>query len=140
MTRYPPIGDYALIGDYRGAGLVSRDGSLDWLCLPRFDSPSIFAALLAVDDGGRFRIRPTGEYRTDRRYVPDTNIVETTFQAPGGASILRDLMAVGSAEENSTSLTPDHEILHEIEGISGEGGHRGSLRAAAGLGPRPAGA
>jgi GH15 family glucan-1,4-alpha-glucosidase len=120
MTRYQLIGDYALIGDCRSAGLVSRDGSLDWLCLPRFDSPSIFAALLDGDDGGRFRIRPTGEYRTTRRYLPDTNIVETTFQTPAGTFVLRDLMAVGSAEENSTSLTPDHEILREIEGINGE--------------------
>lgn len=120
MTRYPPIGDYALIGDCRSAGLVSRDGSLDWLCLPRYDSASIFAALLDADRGGRFRIRPTGEFQTSRRYVPDTNILETTFQAQNGAFILRDLMTVGSTEENSASLTPDHQILREIEGMSGE--------------------
>src|SRR5829696_35739 len=93
---YPPIGDYALIGDCRGAGLVSRDGSLDWLCLPRFDSPAAFAALLDADAGGRFRIRPAGAFRAERRYLPDTNIVETTFRCPGGAVTLRDLLPVAS--------------------------------------------
>jgi GH15 family glucan-1,4-alpha-glucosidase len=72
---YPPIGDYALIGDCRGTVLVSRDGSLDWLCFPRFDSPPIFCALLDAQGGGRFRIRPSGPFRSERRYIPDTNVL-----------------------------------------------------------------
>jgi GH15 family glucan-1,4-alpha-glucosidase len=117
---YPPIDDYALIGDCRSAGLISGDGSLDWLCLPRFDSSSVFAALLDAREGGRFRIRPVGEYSSERRYLPDTNVLETTFRCPSGAFVLRDLMSVSSEEDKRASLTPEHEVLREIEGIDGE--------------------
>src|SRR5579859_8191712 len=96
MSHYPPIDDYAVIGDCRSAALVSRDGSLDWLCLPRFDSPAIFAALLDQDGGGHFSIRPSGPFDTERRYVPDTNVLETTFRTATGAMTLRDLMPVSS--------------------------------------------
>src|SRR5438105_1077267 len=102
--HYAPIGDYALIGDCRGAGLVSRDGSLDWLCFPRFDSPSIFGALLDTEKGGRLRIRPTEPFRAERRYVPDTNILETTFRTTAGAVALRDLMPVASEDEKRRGL------------------------------------
>src|SRR5207248_4874470 len=88
--KYPAIGRYALIGDCRAAGLVSHDGSLDWLCFPRFDSPSIFGALLDARVGGRFRIRPTATFQTTRRYLADTNILETTFRTATGAVALRD--------------------------------------------------
>ncbi len=119
-TSYPPIDDYALIGDCRSAGLISRDGSLDWLCLPRFDSPSVFAALLDAREGGRFRIRPVGEYSSERRYLPDTNVLETTFRCRGGTFVLRDLMSVSSEEDKRASLTPEHEVLRELEGFDGE--------------------
>ncbi|HET8632334.1 MAG TPA: trehalase-like domain-containing protein, partial [Thermomicrobiales bacterium] len=119
-ARYPPIGEYALIGDCRAAGLVASDGSLDWLCFPRFDSPSLFGALLDAERGGRFRIRPLGAFRSGRRYLPDTNILETTFRAPGGAVVLRDLMPVASEEEQRAELTPDHQVLREVAGLDGE--------------------
>lgn len=119
-TGYAPISDYALIGDCRGAGLVSRDGSLDWLCLPRFDSPALFAALLDADAGGRFRIRPVGAFRAERRYLPDTPIVETTFHCPGGTVILRDLLPVASEGDKARALAPEHEILREVVGLAGE--------------------
>ena len=117
---YRPIGDYALIGDCRAAGLVSRDGSLDWLCFPRFDSPSIFGALLDRQSGGRFRIRPTGTFESGRRYMPDTNILETTFRTSTGSFVLRDLMPVSSEAEKRRELAPDHQVLRELEGLDGE--------------------
>jgi GH15 family glucan-1,4-alpha-glucosidase len=119
-ASYPPIGDYALIGDCRSAGLVSREGSLDWLCLPRFDSPSIFAAVLDTEKGGRFLVRPIGEFRTERRYLANTNVLETVFRTPTGACVLRDLMSVSSEENKRAHLTPEHEVLRELEGLEGE--------------------
>ena len=119
-SEYAPIGDYALVGDCRGAGLVSRDGSLDWLCFPRFDSPSIFGALLDAEQGGRLRIRPTGPFEVERRYLPDTNILETTFRTAAGAVALRDLMPVASEDAKRHGLAPDHQVLREVEGLAGE--------------------
>jgi GH15 family glucan-1,4-alpha-glucosidase len=117
---YPPIDDYALIGDCRSAGLVSRYGSLDWLCLPRFDSPSIFAAVLDASEGGRFLVRPVGEFRTERRYLPETNVLETVLRTPTGACVLRDLMSVSSEEDKRAHLTPEHEVLRQLDGLEGE--------------------
>jgi GH15 family glucan-1,4-alpha-glucosidase len=119
-ASYPPIDGYALIGDCRSAGLVSREGSLDWLCLPRFDSPSIFAAVLDANNGGRFLVRPLGEFRTERRYLANTNVLETVFRTPTGACVLRDLMSVSSEEDKRAHLTPEHEVLRELEGLEGE--------------------
>jgi GH15 family glucan-1,4-alpha-glucosidase len=115
-----PIADYALIGDSRGTGLISSDGSLDWLCLPRPDSPSLFGALLDARAGGRFRVRPSGPFRTERRYLPMTNVLETVFRTPGGAVALRDAMAVSGEPEKRRSLTPEHELLRELRGLEGE--------------------
>jgi GH15 family glucan-1,4-alpha-glucosidase len=117
---YAPIDDYGLIGDCRTAGLVSRDGSLDWLCLPRFDSPSVFGALLDARSGGRFRIRPTGVFSTARRYLPNTNILETTFRTDSGSLALRDLLPVASEAEKRQALVPSHQLLREVEGLEGE--------------------
>ena len=120
VDGYPPIGDYALIGDCRGAALVARDGSLDWLCWPRFDSPSLFAALLDRERGGRFQVSPLGPFRSERRYLTDSNVLETIFSTPGGAVALRDVMPVTSEEEKRAALRPEHEILREVEGLHGE--------------------
>src|ERR671939_1663488 len=119
-ASYPPIDGYAIIGDCRSAGLISREGSLDWLCLPRFDSPSIFAALLDAENGGRFLVQPVGEFRTERRYLANTNVLETIFRTPTGACVLRDLMSVSSEEDKRSYLTPEHEVLRQLQGLEGE--------------------
>src|SRR6266480_4358544 len=87
------IEDYGLIGNARTAALVHRDGSIDWLCLPRFDSPACFAALLGGVENGRWIVAPAEpRARMSRRYLPDTAILETRFETAGGAVTLTDFM------------------------------------------------
>src|ERR671937_1524177 len=92
-----PIGDYALLSDCRSGALVSRAGSVDWLCFPRFDGPSVFARLLD-DDAGHFWIRPAGEAETTRAYLDQTMALETTFRTATGVAVLVDAMAVGRTD------------------------------------------
>jgi hypothetical protein len=89
-----PIGDYALLSDCRSAALVSWAGSVDWLCFPRFDAPSVFCRLLDPA-GGRFAIRPAGDFRASRAYLDQTMVLETTFRAETGTAVLTDALAVG---------------------------------------------
>jgi GH15 family glucan-1,4-alpha-glucosidase len=86
------IEDYALIGDCETAALVAKDGSIDWLCLPRFDSPACFAALLDAPESGRWQLAPAGKTRVSRRYLPHTLILETTFHTKGGVVTVTDFM------------------------------------------------
>ncbi len=93
MSDYPLIADHGLIGDLQTAALVSTDGCVDWLCLPRFDSPSIFGSLLDADGGGHFRIAPErGDYVTRQLYFPDTAILVTRFMSDDGVGELIDFM------------------------------------------------
>ncbi len=94
LQRTPkPIGDYGLIGNMLSAALVGRDGSIDWLCLPRFDSPACFAALLGSSENGRWSLKAVGtKVRSKRRYRPDTAILETQFITPTGAVTVIDFM------------------------------------------------
>src|SRR5262252_874087 len=90
-----PIEDYALIGDCETAALVGRDGSIDWLCWPRFDGGACFAALLGTPEHGRWRIAPADpNARVTRRYRPGTLILETDFETPEGAVTLIDFMPI----------------------------------------------
>ena len=114
-----PIGDYAVIGDCRSAALVGRNGSIDWLCGPRFDSPSIFGALLDSARGGHFRICAAGATAVSRTYIHDTNVLETTFHTPTGRLTLTDLMPVASQEQKQRHLLPDHELIRAIECVEG---------------------
>src|SRR6478752_931813 len=91
-----PIEDYALIGDRGTAALVGKDGSIDWLCLPRFDSPACFAALLGTEENGRWLLAPADEVlATSRQYLDGTACLETTFTVADGEVVLLDVMPVG---------------------------------------------
>lgn len=113
------IEDYALIGDCETAALVSRDGSIDWLCWPRFDSGACFAALLGTPDHGRWRIAPQGEARaTRRRYLPGTLVLETVFETDTGSASVTDLMTArlpgtaGARDDTS-------DLIRIVRGLSG---------------------
>lgn len=118
MPRKPApaarINDYGLIGDCRAAALVSREGSIDWLCWPRFDSPSIFAGILDSARGGYWSIAPISASQIARSYIHDSNVLETRFTASTGEVTLTDLMPVGSEEFKRNELTPDHELVRRV--------------------------
>ena len=103
------IQDYAIIGNGRSAALISKRGSLDWLCWPRFDSASIFGAILDPKSGGHWSIRPVDESQVSRRYIENTNVLETTFFGVSGQVVLTDFMAVTSEENKRRALWPEHE-------------------------------
>src|SRR5262245_23070099 len=104
-AQYQPIENYGLIGNMRTAALVGMDGSIDWLCLPHFDSPSVFAALLDDRKGGRFRIAPAGDnFRHKQFYWPDTAILVTRFLHDEGVGEIEDYMPVRGASAGREEL------------------------------------
>jgi GH15 family glucan-1,4-alpha-glucosidase len=115
-----PVANYGLLADCNSAALVDRDGSIDWLCLPRYDSDAIFARLL--DPGaGHWTIRPAGAYRAERRYLPGTLVVETTFTTDTGRVTLTDAMAFAEGQRgHALGFDAPHELLRSVEGASGE--------------------
>jgi GH15 family glucan-1,4-alpha-glucosidase len=116
-TSTPDIGDYAIIGDCRAAALVSSAGSIDWLCLPHFSGPSVFAALLDRERGGLFSITPAGAFTASRGYLHGTAVLATTFETASGRARLIDLMPV---VETASALRPMREVLRILEGVDGE--------------------
>jgi GH15 family glucan-1,4-alpha-glucosidase len=120
FDSFPKIQDYGVIGDCRSAALISREGSLDWLCWPRFDSNSIFASLLDRRNGGRWSIAPAQPFETERNYVSDTNVLQTRFICSSGEAILTDLMPVASEKFKSRNLVPDQELVRQVLCTQGE--------------------
>ena len=113
--RYPPIEDYGIIGDLHTVALVGKDGSIDFLCLPSFDSPSVFAALLDADRGGRFQIAPRLDDAVHRQlYLPDTNVLLTRFLSDSGVAEISDFMPV----EEAAGVA--HNVVRRAKTVRGE--------------------
>ena len=117
MSQYPLIADHGLIGNLQTAALVSTDGTIDWFCAPRFDSPSIFGSLLDHDRGGHLRTRPTADTFTRQQlYYPDTAILVTRFLTESGVGEVSDFMPIAS-----TTLASDrHQLVRMIRCVRGE--------------------
>lgn len=110
---YLPIRDYGIIGDLHTAALVGRLGSIDWLCVPRFDSPSIFGRLLDSENGGSMWVETEGSFIPDsRRYLPGTNILETSLSTPHGRLQITDFMV---ARERAETMADDHILVRLLE-------------------------
>jgi len=114
-----PIADLGLLSDCNSAALASRGGTIEWLCLPRFDSSSVFGRILDPD-AGHWTIRPCGNYTTTRRYLPGTLVLETTFTTDTGSARLVEALAFAEGQRgHDLGLDAPHELLRLVEGISG---------------------
>ncbi len=128
---FRPIADYGLLSDCASAALVGRDGSVDWLCWPRFDSPALFARLLDPA-AGHWSIRPDNADRVERRYLPGTLVIETTFTTGAGVVRLTDALVFAEGQRgHEIGLDAPHELLRLVEGVSG------AVELALELAPRP---
>jgi GH15 family glucan-1,4-alpha-glucosidase len=107
---YTPIEDYGAIGNLRTAALVGLTGSVDWCCLPQFDSPSVFAALLDRSRGGRWLVRPAAGHAAEQSYLEDTNVLETAFRTDDGRLVVTDFMPLAGSIEGCGGSTAEPEL------------------------------
>ncbi|MEU4427639.1 glycoside hydrolase family 15 protein [Actinoplanes sp. NPDC024001] len=115
-----PIAAHALVSDCHSAALITADGSVDWLCCPRFDSPSVFGRLLDPD-AGHWSIRPAGKYVSSRRYLDRTLVLETTFRTPAGTVTVTDALAMGPDNRgHDLGTRVPHLLIRSVAGVSGE--------------------
>ncbi len=115
-----PISAHALVSDCHSAGLITADGSVDWLCFPRFDSPSVFGRLLD-DAAGHWSIRPAGERAASRRYLDRTLVLETTFRTPSGTVTVTDALAMGADNRgHALGRGAPHLLIRTVSGVDGE--------------------
>lgn len=114
IDGYLPIEDYAAIGDSRALALVGIDGAIDWMCLPQIDSPSIFAGLLDPEHGGCFLLQPVSDFTSERRYLDQTNVLETTFHTDSGQVRVTDALTIDNSQ-----VAPWRELVRKIEGLAG---------------------
>jgi len=129
-SQFPPIGDYGFLSDCETTALIAPDGGIEWLCLPRMDSPSVFGAMLDRD-AGSFRIHPDGvEVPAARRYIPGTMVLETSWWTPGGWLVVTDALLVGPWHHDHersathrrapTDYDTDHVLLRLIRCVNGQ--------------------
>jgi GH15 family glucan-1,4-alpha-glucosidase len=116
MSSYAPIADHGLIGDLQTAALVDTDGTIDWFCCPRFDSPSVFASLLDHEKGGRFELHAVDDCVTKQMYLPDTAVLVTRFLSEKGVAEVVDFMPI----ENPGVVTDHHRLARAVRGVRGE--------------------
>ncbi|MGE5302717.1 MAG: glycoside hydrolase family 15 protein [Alphaproteobacteria bacterium] len=115
---YKPIEDYGIIGDLHSVALVGIDGSIDWCCLPNFDSPSVFAALLDDQKGGYFKIAPKGPHRTKQLYLPETNVLITRIFSDEGIAEVTDFMPI--EPRTLAGKHPNcHQIIRHLHAVAG---------------------
>ena len=114
-SYFPPIEDYAFLSDCETTALVAPDGAVEWLCLPRMDSPSVFGSVLDRD-AGRFRVNPSGVYvPAARRYIPGTLVTETSWWAPGGWLVVTDALLIGPWHHESERSATQHRAPTDYE-------------------------